>query len=137
MTFGHYGCCATGKLRIRTPKGTPKRSNDLWSHPVAMLLLYYYFFFKTRGEAGHAQNILPVRGSSGHVTLSHPVKKAPLGRILRNLLLRLRRTYFRTCHVIDITSGSTSQHLRKCDLSCRHILLISIRGARFISKTIF
>ena len=49
---------------------------------------------------------------------------------------KLRRTYFRTGHVTDITSGhvtdvtsghvtsgSTSQHLRKYGLSCAHILL--------------
>ena len=35
------------------------------------------------------------RTSSGHVTLSLPVKKAPLGRILRNFRLRMRRTYLR------------------------------------------
>jgi hypothetical protein len=33
---------------------------------------------KKRGEkAGHAQNTLPDRIASGHVTLSLPVKKAP------------------------------------------------------------
>ena len=63
------------RLRIRTPKGTPKGSDDLWSHPVAMLLLYYYFKKKRGGKIGHAQNILSVRTSSGHVTLSLPVKR--------------------------------------------------------------
>ena len=36
------------------------------------------------GKAGHAHNILPVRATSG--------QKPPLGRILRNLRLRMRRT---------------------------------------------
>jgi hypothetical protein len=36
------------------------------------------------------------RTSSGHVTLSFPVKKAPLGRILHNFRLCIHRTYFRT-----------------------------------------
>ena len=46
---------------------TPKGSSDLWSLPVAMVLvlLYYILYYcsskkKTRGETGHAQNILPV-----------------------------------------------------------------------------
>jgi hypothetical protein len=40
--------------------------------------------------------VRPDMVSSGHVTLSLPVKKDPLGRILRNFWLRMRRTYFRT-----------------------------------------
>ena len=32
-------------------------------------------------------------------------QKAPLGRILRNFRLRMRRTYFRTGHVTGVTSG--------------------------------
>jgi hypothetical protein len=35
-------------------------------------------------------------------------QKAPLGWILRNILLRIRRTYFRTGHVTDVTSGLVS-----------------------------
>jgi hypothetical protein len=52
------------RLRMHTPKGTPKGSSDLRSHLVAMLLLLRK---KKRGEkAGHAQNLLPVRATSGH-----------------------------------------------------------------------
>jgi hypothetical protein len=36
-------------FRLRIPKGTPKGSSDLWSHPVAMLLPHKK---KTRGKAG-------------------------------------------------------------------------------------
>jgi hypothetical protein len=83
------------------------------------------------------------RAPSGHVISG---QKALLGRILRNFRLRMRRTYFRTGHVTDVTSshvtdvtsgyvtgvtsghvisGSTpSQHPLKCGLSCTHILLI-------------
>ena len=38
---------------------------------------------------------LPDRASSGHVTLSLAIKKAPLGRIWLRFRLRMRRTYFR------------------------------------------
>ena len=60
---------------------------DLGSHPVAMVLLQ-----KKRGH-GHFR------------TGSLPVKKAPLGRILRNFRLHMRITYFRTGHMTDVTSG--------------------------------
>ena len=54
--------------------------------------------------------------SSGHVTLSLPVKKAPLERILCNLRLRMRRTYFRIWHVTNATSGHvTSGHAQWSD----------------------
>ena len=79
---------------------------------------------------------LPNRDSSGHVTWSLPVKKVPLVRILCNFRLRMRRTYLRTGQVNDVISGhmtyvtsghvtfgSTSHNLRKCGLSCTHILL--------------
>jgi hypothetical protein len=47
---------------------------------------------KNYGEQITGQKVRPDRTSSGHVTLSLPVKKAPLGRILRNFRLRMRRT---------------------------------------------
>ena len=160
---------------MRTHKGTPKGSNDLRSHPVAMLLLYYYeekyagmrrtyfrtglllmtlfwrhfrsklYYYaskkkKTRKKSGHAQNILPVRATSGHGLFRlrdffTSGQKSPLGRILRNFRLHMRMTLFRTGYVTDATSGhatsgSTSQHLRKYDLSCAHILLLLIRKVR-------
>jgi hypothetical protein len=85
------------RLCMRTPKETPKGSTDFWSHPVAMLLLLR----KKRGEkAGHAQNILQDSATSGQATSGHVTdvtsgQKAPLGRILCNYRLRMRRTYFR------------------------------------------
>ena len=97
------------------PKGTPKGSSDLWSHPVAMLLLLRKT--KTREKAGHAHNLLPIRTASGHglfrsrdfVTSG---QKVPLGQIWRNFRLHMRRTYFRTGYVTDITSGhDTSGHV--------------------------
>ena len=91
VTFDHYGVMfhyvtsgqkaplgrilCNFRLRMRTHKGTPKGSRDLRSLPVAMVLvlLYYIFYdcYKRGGEAGHAQNMLPVRASSGHVTSGH------------------------------------------------------------------
>jgi hypothetical protein len=46
---------------------------------------------KVRGGST-GKKVRPDRAPSGHVTLSLPVKKAPLGRILRNVRLRMRRT---------------------------------------------
>ena len=112
MTFGHYRCCTTSGCACAHPREPRRGSSDLGSHPVVMLLLLR----KKRGEkAGHAQNLLPVRAPSGHVTLPLPVKKAPLGRIWRNFRLRMRRTYFMTGHVTDVTFGhvnnGTSGHV--------------------------
>jgi hypothetical protein len=51
------------RLRMRTPKGTPKESSDLRSHPLAILLLLRK---KTQGvKRGNAENILPVGIASG------------------------------------------------------------------------
>jgi hypothetical protein len=58
-------------------------------------------------RTGFRLGTLPDSASSGHVTLSLPVKKAPLGRILRNFRLHMRRTYFRTEHMTDVTKVST------------------------------
>jgi hypothetical protein len=102
------------------------------SHVTTVLLLR-----KKRGGnracAEHTSGQGRFRTGSLPVTwLLLPMKKVPLGRILCNFRLRMRRRYFRTWHIADITSGdvtivasgSISQHLRKCDLSCVHILLI-------------
>ena len=88
------------RLRMRTLKG----SSDLRSHPVAMLLLYslYYCTTTKKKEQGKKPGMhrtyfrsgpLPDRASSGHVTSG---EKAPLGQILCNFRLHMRRTYFRT-----------------------------------------
>jgi hypothetical protein len=58
------------RLCMRTLKGTPKRSRDLRSLPVAMVLK------KARGKAGHAQNILPITSGS---TTSHHLRKCDFG----------------------------------------------------------
>ena len=139
-------------FRLRTLKGTPKGSSDLRSHPVAMLLR------KKRGKNPGMHKTyfrswpLPDRASSSHVTNVTSGQKALLGRIWRNFRLRMRRIYFRTWHVTDVTSGhvtdvtsghitighvtsgSTSQHLRKCDLSCPHILLMSLPDEKPVSS---
>ena len=65
---------------------------------------------KMRGKTGHAQNILPVRAISRQGLFRSrdfdtSGQKAPLRWILRNFRLRMRRTYFRTGHVTDVTSG--------------------------------
>jgi hypothetical protein len=59
-------------FRLRIPKGTPKGSSDLRSHPVVMVLLLRK---TTRKKAGHAQNLLPVRATSwrGQVTFGSHV----------------------------------------------------------------
>ena len=64
----------------------------------------------------------PDRASVSHVTVISG-QKAPLGRIWCNFRLRIRRTYFRTGHVTDVTSShvtngsTTAQHHRKYDVS--------------------
>ena len=142
VTFGHYRCCATsGCAHPREPR---RGTSDLLSPPVAMLLLLR----KKEGKAGHAQNLLPVRTTSSHVTDVTSGQKALLGRIWRNRL-RMRRTYFRSgplparvtsCHVTDVPSGhvtgvpsghvisgsTTSQHHLKCDFVRTYILLTCI-----------
>ena len=137
-------------FRLRTPKGTPKGSSDLWSHPVLLLR-------KKRGKKPGMRGTyfrsgpfpelrIPKGTPKGSSDLwSHPVL---LLRKKRGKKPGMRRTYFRygtlperasSGHVTDVTSGhvtdftsghvtsgSTSQHLRKYDLSCTHILLTSL-----------
>ena len=89
------------RLRMRTPEGTPKGSRDLRSLPVAMVLYYIYYYSKkkTRGKAGHAQNILPVkRPHSGgycelpvahaqNILLCFPVAPCKCGFVRTHILL--------------------------------------------------
>jgi hypothetical protein len=95
------------RLRIRTQREPRSGSSDIWSHPVAMVLILR----KKRGKKPGMRRTyfrsrpLPDRASSSDVTLSLPVKMFPLGRILCNFRLRMRRTYFRTGHMTDVTSG--------------------------------
>jgi hypothetical protein len=93
-----------------------------------------------KGRYGTTSGCACAEHTYGHgIFRSHdfvtPVKKAPLCRICRNFRLHIRRTYFRTGHVTDITSDQvadvTSGHVtsgsstaslhRKGDLSCAHI----------------
>ena len=110
----------------------PLPVTSVWRHFRSNL--YYYSSNKKDADMRRTyfrSGPLPNRDSSGRVTWSLPVKKVPLGRILCNFRLRMRRTYLRTGQVNDIisghmtyvisghvTSGSTSQNLRKCGLSC-------------------
>ena len=104
MTFGDYGLTLHNvtsgqkaplgrilrnfQLRMRTPKGTPKGSRDLWSLPVALVLvlpyyiLYYYSKKKKTRETLHMRiayfrdfrfrsGPLPTRVASGDVTSGH------------------------------------------------------------------
>ena len=100
------------RMHMRTTR-EPRRG----SHLVALLLLLRK---KTRGKTGHAQDILPARTASGqgHFQSRDFVtsgQKAPLGRKWCHFRLRMRRTYFRTGHVTDVTSGHvtdfTSDHV--------------------------
>jgi hypothetical protein len=178
VTFGHYGCCATSCCACAPPREPRRGQLTFGSHVTTKK--------KTREKAGHAQNLLPDRASSGvqpsllttttgvvkfqshlvamllllrkkrgengacaeptfrsgqlldrplpdsassgNVTFSLPVKKPPLGRIWRNFRLRMRRTYFRTVHMTDVTSGimtsgCSSSLLRKCGFVLADILL--------------
>ena len=63
---------------------------------IVVVLYYFTTTKKKEGETGHALNILPDRSSSDHVTNVTSGQKAPLGRILRNFRLSMRRTYFRS-----------------------------------------
>ena len=89
---------------------------------------------KARENAGHSQNLLPVRATSGQCLFQSrdlviSGQKALLGRIWRIFRLRMRRTYFRTGHVTDVTSGHITSGCSpllplKCDFVRAHILLI-------------
>ena len=83
-----------------------------------VLLLSKKYGKKIRGKK-YGKKVRPDKASSGHVTLSLPVKKAPLGRTLRNFRLRIRRTYFQTGPLPDRASSGhvthvTSGHFRSC-----------------------
>jgi hypothetical protein len=89
-----------------------------WCYKTFSFRLNKFIFgsFRSRMRAPHPsrkkvreKKVRPDRTSSGHVTLSLPVKKAPLGRILRNFGLRMCRTYFRT-GPLPVTFG----HVTSC-----------------------
>ena len=89
-------CLHNFRLCMRTPNGTQKGQISITagSHVTTKK--------KTRGKTGHAQTLVPVRASSGHVTFPLPVKRHPLERIWRSFRLRMRRTNFRTMHVTSL-----------------------------------
>ena len=84
---------------------------------------------------------LPDRASSGHVTNGSSVKKAPLGRIWHNFQLRMRRTYFRTSHVTDVTSGHvtdvTSGHVASGHVTSGHVTSDSSTANAALSVPIY
>ena len=98
MTFGHYRCCTiSGCVHRREPRrGSSKVTSG--SHATTTKK-------KTRKKAGHSQNLLSIRTTSGQGLFRRgpfPVtwfcsfrSKSPTGRIWRNFRLHMRRTYFR------------------------------------------
>ena len=92
VTFGHYGGCTTSSWACAHPR-------EISSHSVVMLLLQR----KKRGKNGACAE--PTSGQGHFRTCPLPVTWVCHFRIWRNFRLRMRRTYFRTRHVIDVTSG--------------------------------
>jgi hypothetical protein len=129
----------TFQLRMRTPKGTPKGSSDLGSHPVAMVLLLRKKRGKKRGMRRtyfRSGPLLDMTTPGQFLFRSRDFvtsgQKASLRRIVRNFRLHMRRTYFRTGHVTNVTSGHmtsgcSSSLLRKYDFVRAHILLSSLQ----------
>ena len=120
-----------------------QRSRDLRSHPVSHVTTTTKK--KAREKAGHTQNLLPVKATSGQDLFRSRAfvisgQKAPLGRIWYHFRLHMRRTYFRSRplpdrvtsgHVTDVTSGhvtsgcSTASLHRKYKFVRAHKLLRS------------
>jgi hypothetical protein len=120
-------------LRKKTPEKDGDAQNMLSVRDTSGQGLFRSRDFVTSGQKGstradiaqlpvaHAQNILPNRAHDWRHFRSrdwryfrdwcyfcdwrHFRSKAPLGRILRNFRLCMRRTYSRTSHVDDVTSG--------------------------------
>jgi hypothetical protein len=114
-------------FRLRTLKGTPKGSSDLWSHPVAMLLLLRKKRGKKRGMRRtyfrpvplpvtwlwHFRSKCPTRADMVQLPVAHAHNILP-DRVTSG----------------HVTSGcSTASLHRKCGLSCAHILLRSFSDA--------
>jgi hypothetical protein len=70
---------------------------------IVVVLYYFTTTKKKEGETGHAQNILPDRSSSDHVTNVTSGQKAPLGRILRNF--RFSYNHFFYFYIVSIHIG--------------------------------
>jgi hypothetical protein len=91
-------------------------------------ILHFVLLRKNAGEkTRHAQNIL--LASFGHVTAgSHRTyvtsgQKAPLGRILCNFRLLMRRKNFRAWHVTDVTSGHVTSGSSTANVIIKHAYL--------------
>jgi hypothetical protein len=84
-------------------------SGDVGVTSVAMVLVLL-LRKKTRGKTGHAQNILPVRTTSG----SHVI---PLGRILRNFRLRMHPQRLEEFKQEEFTTLVIDKMKEKYDLS--------------------
>ena len=135
MTVGHYGCCATSGCACAHPK-EPRRGQVTFGSHVTTTKK------KTREKAGHAQNLLPDRASSGvqwtlfttttgvtqfpvvhaHTQGNHAGVKFPSHPVAMLLLLRKKRgekrgmprSYSRSGPFLDMaTSGECL--FRSCD----------------------
>jgi hypothetical protein len=97
------------RLRMHTPKGTPKGSSDLWSHPVAMLLLLRK---KRGGKAGHAQNLLPVRATSGQ---GHFMKgQVTFGSHVTTIKKKAREKAGHAQNILPDSASFGQVHFRSC-----------------------
>jgi hypothetical protein len=133
VTFGHYGCCTTSSCACAHPR-EPRRgkiSVTSGSHVTTTKK-------KARGKMGHAQNLLPVRDTSGQCLFQSrdfvtSGQKAPTkADIAQNILPD------RTGHVTDVTSGHiisgcSSSLLLKCGFVRADILLIIPTYIRMLS----
>ena len=146
-------------LHMRTSKGTPKGSSDLWypcyypkktrgktracAEPTSgqglfwcpTIIAFYYYGCCTTSGCGYPHPTEHLRGqisvtSGSHVTTT---KKKTLGKTghAQNLLpvrATSGRRHFRTVHMTDVTSGHmtsgcSSSLLRKCGFAVGDILL--------------
>ena len=73
-------------LLLRKKYGKKSTEKKVWKKSTGKK------YEKKEREKVRGKKVRPDRAPSGYVTLSLPVKKAPLGRILRNVRLRMRRS---------------------------------------------
>ena len=108
IAYYYYGCCAISGCAF-TPKGIPKGgSSDRRSHPVAILLLLR----KRRGEkTGHAQNLLPVRATSGQ----GPFRPRDFVTSCQKDPTRADMAQLPVGHAQNILPDNHCRHFRSCD----------------------
>ena len=101
MTFGHYGCCATSCCACAPPREPRRGQLTFGSHVTTKK--------KTREKAGHAQNLLPDRASSGVqpslLTTTTGVVKFQSHLVAMLLLLRKKRGKNGACAEPTFRSG--------------------------------